>query len=206
MTAVPTVSGGCNPCREEDLPGTECVRPGGSGFPEAHQMTARILQLSIKSRTPGEFGLPKRAVTELGVTARGAEGDYNDYRTRSLDGDPDQAILVITEEVLTGLRSEGWPVAPGDLGENITLAGVAESSLRPGTRLLLGEVSLEITRRCDPCTELHSLPYVGRTRGVEFVKTMVDRRGWYARVLTAGAVRLETPVQVASAPPASPPG
>ncbi len=168
-------------------------------------MTGRILQLSIKPETPGEFGLPKRAVSELRVTARGAEGDYNHYRTRTLGGDPDQAILVVTKEVLDRLRTEGWPVAPGDLGENITLAGVAESSLVPGTRLALGDVHLEITKRCEPCTELHSLPYVGKARGAEFVKSMVDRRGWYARVLAEGALRLDTPVRVEIAPPAPAP-
>jgi MOSC domain-containing protein YiiM len=166
-------------------------------------MTAKILRLSIKPQSPGEFGLPKRAVPTLTITEQGAEGDYNHYRATSLGGDADQAILVLTQEVLDQLRSEGWPVEAGDLGENLTLGGIAEASLAPGTRLELGEVQLEITKPCEPCTELHSLAYVGKPRGAEFVKTMLDRRGWYARVLTGGKLTLQTPVRVLTSRPVS---
>jgi MOSC domain-containing protein YiiM len=157
-------------------------------------MPAHVIRLSVKPRTPGEHGLPKRAVPELRVTEAGAEGDYNDYRTRSQAGDPDQAILLLSDEVLRQLNAEGWPVRPGDLGENLTLGVVPESALSPGTRLGVGEVLLEVTHRCDPCTELYSLPYVGEARGPEFVRTTVNRRGWYARVLAAGVIRPDMPV------------
>lgn len=159
-------------------------------------MPGRVVRMSVKPLVRGESGLPKSPVDELRVTADGAEGDYNNYRMRKLAGDPDQAILVLTEEVLRQLNAEGWPVQPGDLGENLTLGNVPEASLQVGTRLQLGEVALELTLRCDPCTELHSLSYVGEKRGAEFVKTMVDRRGWYARVLTPGVIRSDTPVEV----------
>jgi len=155
-----------------------------------------LLRLSVKPRTPGQHGLPKFSVPELRVTGDGAEGDYNNYRMRKLAGDPNQALLLLTEEVIRQLNAEGWPVKPGDLGENLTLAGVPEASLRAGTRLQLGEVSLEVTLRCDPCTELYTLPYVGEQRGPEFVRTLVDRRGWYARVVTPGVIRPDSPVEV----------
>jgi len=155
-----------------------------------------VIRLSVKPHTPGEHGLPKHAVPELRVTPEGAAGDYNNYRTRQLGGDPDQAILLLTDEVLRQLNAEGWPVRHGDLGENLTLGNVPESALRPGTRVHAGEVVLELSHRCDPCTELYSLPYVGRERGPEFIRTMSDRRGWYARVLAAGVIRTGTPVSV----------
>jgi len=161
-------------------------------------MTGRILRLSIKPKTPGEHGLPKRAVPSLTLNAQGAEGDYNRYRARTLAGDPDQAILVLTQEVLDQLNVEGWPVAAGDIGENLTLGGIAEASLVPGAQLAIGEVRLEITKPCEPCTELHSLPYVGEARGTEFVRTMVDRRGWFARVLAGGVVAVGAAVQLVS--------
>jgi MOSC domain-containing protein YiiM len=159
-------------------------------------VSGRILRLSVKAKTPGEHGLPKSAVSELRVTSAGAEGDYNHYRTRQLAGDPDQAILLLTDDNIAQLRTEGWPVHPGDLGENITLTQIADTELRPGNRVQLGEVILEVTRECDPCTELHSLPYVGSVRGPEFVRTMMHRRGWYARVLVPGPIQLDTPVSV----------
>jgi len=159
-------------------------------------VSPHLLRLSVKPRAPGEPGLPKHAVAELRVTEAGAAGDYNSYRMRTLAGDPDQAILLLTDAVLRQLNLEGWPVRPGDLGENLTLGGVAESDLRAGTRLQLGTVCLEVTHRCDPCTELYTLPYVGDARGPEFVRTTVDRRGWYARVVTPGIIRPDTPVTV----------
>jgi MOSC domain-containing protein YiiM len=159
-------------------------------------VAGHLLRLSVKPRIQGEHGLPKFAVDELRVTGDGAQGDYNNYRMRKLAGDPNQAILVLTDEIIRQLNAEGWPVRPGDLGENLTLGGVPEASLQAGTRLVLGEVCLELTLRCDPCTELYTLPYVGAERGPEFVRTLVDRRGWYARVISPGVLRPDTPVAV----------
>ncbi len=155
-----------------------------------------IEQLSIKPRTPGQPGLPKRAVPELPVDEDGAGGDFNDYRTRELPGDRKQALLVMSREVLDRLRAEGWPVAPGDLGENLTLSNLAETALRPGTRLRSGGVELEITRACDPCTGVYALPYIGRERGPAFMRALVGRRGWYARVLSPGILHRHDPVEV----------
>ena len=161
-------------------------------------MGPKVLQLHVKPKTIGEFGLPKQPVPELRITSTGAEGDYNHYRATTLKGDPDQAILLVTQELLSQLRTEGWPVEPGHLGENITLDQVSESELRPGTRVRVAEVVLQVTKPCDPCTELYSLPYVGARRGAEFVRALVNRRGWYARVLIPGVVMVNAPVQILS--------
>lgn len=162
-------------------------------------MTGSLLQLNVKPRIPGEFGLPKKPVQSLRVTPAGAEGDYNRWRTETLNGDPDQAILVVTRELLDGLAAEGWPVRPGDLGENLTLDGIAEAALHPGVRLRSGALLLEVTKPCVPCTELYSLPYLGKERGPEFVRTAVGRRGWYARVLEGGTVTTGAAISVEQA-------
>lgn len=159
-------------------------------------MTAHLIRLSVKPETPGEFGLPKRAVPELMVTPAGAEGDFNRYRTEVLAGDGDQALLLMSDDLLETLRGEGWPVAPGDLGENLTLGGIPESRLAPGVRMRLGGVEIEVSKACAPCTEVYSLPYIGETRGPAFVRALVGRRGWYARVLTGGTLTLDTPVEI----------
>ncbi|MEO8029891.1 MAG: MOSC domain-containing protein, partial [Gemmatimonadota bacterium] len=133
----------------------------------------------------------------LQITVAGVEGDHNYYRARKLNHTPDQAVLIVTEAVLLDLNAEGWPVSPGDLGENLTLR-VTESSLVPGSRVEVGQVVMEISLACDPCRELYTLPFVGPEKGPAFLKTMVGRRGWYARVLTEGGVVSGMPVRVST--------
>lgn len=165
-------------------------------MPVSDRKEARISQLSVKPRVPGEHGLPKHPVPTLRVGPEGAEGDHNNYRSRKLPGDRDQALLLVTEDLLATLGQEGWPVAPGDLGENLTLAGVREAELAPGVELRIGPVAIIVTKPCDPCTELYTLPYVGDLRGSEFLETTMGRRGWYARVLEGGTLGVGDPVLV----------
>ncbi len=152
--------------------------------------SGRIVRLQRKPREGRSRGIPKRPVDELVITAEGVEGDFNRWRTEKAAGDPDQAVLLLSEEILTGLRAEGWPVGPGDLGENLLLAGLPADALTPGARLRAGEVELQISKRCDPCVVLYGLPYVGQERGPAFVRTMRGRRGWFARVVRGGVLRV----------------
>jgi MOSC domain-containing protein YiiM len=157
-------------------------------------VSGRIVQLNLKPREGRARGLPKRPVSQLTITPDGVEGDFNRWRTEKAAGDPDQAVLLLSEEVLAQLRSEGWPVQPGDLGENVTLAGLPPGALQPGTVVRLGDAVLEVSKLCDPCTVLYNLPFVGVKRGPEFLRTMQGRRGWFARVLQGGTVRSGMPV------------
>ncbi len=161
-------------------------------------MRGRVVQLHLKPREGRARGLPKRAVSQLTITPDGVEGDFNRWRTEKADGDLDQAVLLLNDEILVDLRAEGWPVQRGELGENVTLADLRPDALQPGVQLQLGDVVLEVTKPCDPCTILYTLPYVGTERGPEFLRTMMGRRGWYARVLQGGTVRQETVVEVGS--------
>jgi MOSC domain-containing protein YiiM len=149
-------------------------------------VTGRVVQLHRKPREGRGRGLPKRPVPELVITAAGVEGDYNRWRTEEANGDPDQAVLLLEDEILAALRAEGWPVERGHLGENLTVAGLPPESLAPGVRVEADEVVLEISKACDPCIVLYGLPYVGTERGPAFIRTLAGRRGWFARVLRGG--------------------
>ncbi len=162
-------------------------------------MPGRIVQLNRKPREGRSRGLPKRPVAELSITADGVEGDFNRWRTEEAAGDPDQAVLLLSEEILADLRAEGWPVQPGDLGENLTVAGLEAGALQPGVRVRLGQVVLEVSKACDPCIILYGLPFVGVERGPAFTRALAGRRGWFARVLHGGTVRLELPVEIVGA-------
>jgi MOSC domain-containing protein YiiM len=159
-------------------------------------MSGRIVHLHRKARAGRERGIPKPAVTALTITADGVVGDFNRWRTETASGDPDQAVLLQSLELLAELQAEGWPVQPGDLGENLTIADLPGELLQPGARVTSGAVILEISKPCDPCTILYSLPYVGLERGPAFVRTLKGRRGWFARVVQGGSVEVGRPIEV----------
>ena len=151
--------------------------------------SGEVVRLGAKPQTPGQRGLPKPELVEATFTPQGVVGDYNHYRQTSRHGDPAMAILVMPIETLEDLNREGWPVRPGDLGENVTTRGFAYDDLAPPRRLRLGGAVLTTTKPCEPCDNLYALPYVGKTKGPQFLKTILGRRGWFAQVDAGGMVR-----------------
>ena len=123
------------------------------------------------------------------MTVRGVDGDYNLYRETKRAGDPAMAILLLPEETIADLNREGWPVRPGDLGENVTTSGIPYAAFAPPCRLRVGAAVLETSKPCVPCDNLFLLPYIGADRGPEFLRTTLGRRGWFAGVVREGAVR-----------------
>lgn len=92
-------------------------------------------------------------------------------------------------ETIRELNSEGWPIKPGDLGENFTTRGIPYQAFGLGKVFAAGMMRFQISKVCDPCDNLFLLPYVGASRGPGFLKVMLGRRGWYARVLEEGRVK-----------------
>ncbi len=164
----------------------------------AADRTGTVTQLSRKSEVPGEHGLPKVSVPGVKVTKEGLEGDFNRFRTEVKHRDSDMAVLLLPLEVISALNAEGWPVRPGDLGENITSSGLANDEFLPAVKVRIGPVLLQVSKPCDPCNNLYLLPYVGESRGPAFLRTTLGRRGWYCRVLEEGTdhtgdrIRLES--------------
>ena len=158
----------------------------------------RVHSLNVKPKAPGERGLPKQSVPSAEVTANGLVGDFNRYRTEVKSGNRNMAVMIMPLETLNEIQADGWPVEPGHIGENVTTTGIGYADLSPGTRVRIGESIVEITEACQPCTNLGLLPYVGRKRGAEFIRTMLDRRGWYARVIRPGLVNTGDAITVVS--------
>lgn len=155
----------------------------------------RVVGLHRKPEVPGERGLPKRPVPTIDVRSEGVDGDYNRWRQTERHGDPDYALLLLPAETIEELNREGWPIRPGDLGENITTRGIPYSDLGPPHRFRFGEMTAEASKACAPCDNLYLLPYVGREKGPEFLRTTVGRRGWYARVVAPGTVKVGDPIR-----------
>jgi MOSC domain-containing protein YiiM len=128
--------------------------------------------------------MPKTEAFSGQITKQGVEGDHNRYRKVKKKNTPDRALLRMTTDVLAALQKEGYPVNPGDLGENLLL-DIPYASLHPGNAYRIQEVEFEITELCTPCKNLLKLPY-GSTK---LLKTLQGRRGWFAKVTTEGTLR-----------------
>jgi MOSC domain-containing protein YiiM len=151
-------------------------------------MTGRIVQINV---SPG--GVPKRPVPEARVTRLGIDGDG--HRDIERHGGPDRALCLFSIEQIEALQTEGHPVEPGTLGENLTLAGLDWTTVRPGDFFRLGEeVVVEITRFTSPCVNVRAAFLDGAYSRVS------EKRhpGWsrvYARVLAPGAIAGGVPVE-----------
>lgn len=151
-------------------------------------MASSVFQINVKPNTPGEVGLPKITIDSGSFSLSGIEGDYNRFRFNKKNNDPDMAIMLISMDIIEELNNEGWPVKPGDLGENLTLSNIDYRTIKPGQHYTAGQAELEISIICDPCSNLNVLPYVGEDKVSTFIKTLMKRRGWYARVIKEGLV------------------
>ena len=79
--------------------------------------SGRIVQISV---SPG--GVPKRPVEPADVTAAGLAGDAQ--RDLEHHGGPDRALCLFSMELIRALQAEGHPIAPGHIGENLTVEGL----------------------------------------------------------------------------------
>ena len=114
--------------------------------------SGKILQISVKPSTPGEHGLPKMSVSSAEIHYGGVDGDYNNFRQEKKSGEPDMAVMLITQGILDDLNSEGWPVESGDLGENLTISDLSYISIEPEQKFRMGTALIQITFKCEPYT------------------------------------------------------
>ena len=158
-------------------------------------MTGIVAQINVRPQSFGRPSLPKQPILTGSVRTHGLTLDYNHYRETEKGGDPARALLIFPNEMINTLNKEGWLMKPGDLGENITTAGIEYKAFAPGKKYMAGEIVFEITEKCNPCSNLAALWYVGEDRLKKFIETLKNRRGWYARVLKEGTIKEGDTVQ-----------
>ena len=156
-------------------------------------MEPRVFQLNT---SPG--GVPKLAVPSVTVGPLGLDGDGVNHP--KIHGGPERAVCLWSLERILALQEEGHPVFPGAVGENVTVAGLDWSTLKPGTVLGLGdEVRLEIASYTSPCRTIEAYFADG-----QFKRISQERHpGWsrlYARVLRPGTLTVGDRVRVATEP------
>lgn len=142
----------------------------------------------------------------LGVKGDAHAGETVRHRSR-VAKDPTQPNLrqvhLIHAELFDELAGKGFVVSPGQLGENITTAGIDLLGLSAGTRLRLGDAALiEITGLRNPCHQINGI-------APGLLEAMLDRAadgslirkcGVMAVVLTGGEVAVGATITIEHAP------
>ena len=121
------------------------------------------------------------------VSEMGIEGDKQ--RNLKYHGGVERALCLYSQEVIEMLQREGHPIAPGTTGENVLIAGLDWSLVKPGVQLKLGEVLVEVTRPTTPCKTIIASFKDGDFMRVHHKKAPHDSRV-YVRVLDEGELHL----------------
>jgi MOSC domain-containing protein YiiM len=130
----------------------------------------------------------------------GVEGDAHcgalvrhRYRVRR---DPTQPNLcqvhLLHAELFEELSSRGLEIAPGEMGENITIRGVDVLSLPAGTLLKLGEEAVvEVTGLRSPCEQMNKLKagLMQAVVGKDAAGNVVRKAGIMGIVRSGGVVK-----------------
>lgn len=104
-------------------------------------------------------------------------------------GDWDRQVSLLAEESIDTMRAKGLSLGSGDFAENIVTRGVALTALPIGSRLILGETLLEITRIGKECHSRCAIYY-------QAGDCVMPREGIFARVLKGGVVRAGDRIQL----------
>jgi len=135
----------------------------------------RILSINVSRET----GIQKEPVESAVLRpSHGIEGDAH-------AGDWHRQVSLLADEDIETMRGKGVELEFGDFAENITTRGVDLASLPVGTRLLIGEVELEVTQIGKEC-------HYGCAIYQAVGDCVMPRRGIFARVLRGGRIDHES--------------
>jgi MOSC domain-containing protein YiiM len=160
-------------------------------------MAAQIVAVSLRaghhfSKT-NELAI--RLIEGLGVDGDAHAGVKVKHRSR-VRRDPTQPNLrqvhLVHRELFDELRAEGYHVAPGDIGENVTTANIDLLALPRGTRLHLGASAVvEVTGLRNPCVQLDQFQpgLMAATLDRDEAGNLIRKAGIMSIVIAGGEVR-----------------
>ncbi len=123
----------------------------------------------------------------------GLAGD--EQEDQEAHGGPDQALLAYALAHYAPWRAElGEPaMGPGGFGENLTVTGLDEHTVRVGDVWRIGTVRLRVTQHRGPCSTISR-----RWGRPDMVKRVTDtlRMGWYLAVDEPGGLAAGEPIVV----------
>ena len=113
--------------------------------------------------------------TELALDEKGVLEDK--YYNKNID----RSVLITSNESYKLASNHGIDAPYSALGENI-LIDYNPYHLRPGTRLVIGDLELEISQNCTLCKSLAKVD-------ARLPKLLKDDRGVFAKVISSGTIR-----------------
>jgi MOSC domain-containing protein YiiM len=138
--------------------------------------------------------IAKRAVAgPVRLSPLGLDGDQ--VEDTRVHGGPEQALLAYAASHYPVWRAE-WgrdDVGPGGFGENLTVEGADETTVRIGDRWAIGTALVEVTKPRSPCNRLAW--YRRREDLIQLVRA-TGRSGWYLRVLTRGVIEAGSEIRL----------
>ncbi|HEY8337641.1 MAG TPA: MOSC domain-containing protein [Tardiphaga sp.] len=170
----------------------------------------RVLAVCLRrghhfSKTPA---LSVRLLPGLGVEGdahAGAKVTHLYLARKNPDAPNLRQVHLMHSELFDELRTGGFDVTPGDLGENVTTAGIDLLGLSTGTKLQLGdEAVIEITGLRHPCGQIDAFRK-GLLKAVldkDADGRLIRKSGIMGIVLAGGDVRPGDPIRIE--PPAGP--
>lgn len=144
---------------------------------QMQQNPGASLEAAVVAVCVSTGGVPKRPVDRAELTPDGLVGDGRDHEKHRRT---DRAVSIQDLELLDQLVAEGYPVAPGIMGENLTVRGLQVQELSVGDRLHFqnGPV-LELASVRKPC-------YVLDVIHAKLKEVVVGRCGFLCRVVQTG--------------------
>jgi MOSC domain-containing protein YiiM len=117
------------------------------------------------------------------VANRGIEGDV-----KATSGK--RQLNVMLAETVAELAAEGLSASPGELGEQLVIAGLDDRSLRPGARLRIGDAAvIELGKLRTPCERFAHIQDTP-------IEQAIGRIGYMARVIESGAIEVGSAVHL----------
>jgi MOSC domain-containing protein YiiM len=172
-------------------------------------MTARVVAVARDaahrfSKVPTDgitllAGLGVEGDAHLGVTVQ------HRSRVRANPSQPNlRQVHLIQAELFEELAAQGFRVAAGALGENVTTAGIDLLGLPTGAQLRLGpDAAVEVTGLRNPCSQIERFQpgLLAAVLGRDAAGGLIRKAGIMGIVLTGGEVRAGDAIRLTLPPP-----
>jgi MOSC domain-containing protein YiiM len=148
----------------------------------AHVQSIAFTPADIE-RTPAERYARISCERAALVAGRGIAGDVKARPGK-------RQLNVMLAQGVARLRDDGYRTAPGELGEQLVIAGLEEGAVEPGMRLRIGDTAIiQLGKLRTPCA---------RFAGIQGFPAAAarERIGFMARVVVGGEFEIGSPVVI----------